>query len=307
MKKVFSIIRHWVQQEISLAFLIVLLAILSIPTYAWYGPAWLQSILYPDDSWRRWAMLTLFFGGIWIVVALIQKWMLKGPEQIPWILALLGSAVYSARESITGYQQWFIGDSPEWDALQFRCAENVMEGLFIFIPIGLYYFTVEKDKSGYGLYRKGFDIRPYAIMLGLMVIPVTWAAWQSDFLNQYPKAFQGTGITQLTKVTLGPFLAFEACYGFDFVSIEFFFRGFLIMGFARLMGRKAIIPMAAWYMMIHLGKPLGETLSSFLGGSLLGLLAFETRNIYGGIMVHLGIAWLMEFLASFFHAIKWGS
>ena len=142
-------------------------------------------------------------------------------------------------------------------------------------------------------------------MLAIMIIPVTWAALQTDFLLQYPKAFQGTGMYALNLDNILPWTVFELCYGLDFISIEFFFRGFLILTFTRSMGRSAILPMASWYMMIHLGKPMAETLSSFLGGALLGLLSFETKNIYGGIMVHLGIAWLMEILATFFHAMNW--
>ena len=66
------------------------------------------------------------------------------------------------------------------------------------------------------------------------------------------------------------------------------------MAMVKYCGRQCILPMAAFYMLIHFGKPLGETVSSFFGGTLLGILALETRSIYGGIMVHLGIAWLME-------------
>ena len=52
--------------------------------------------------------------------------------------------------------------------------------------------------------------------------------------------------------------------------------------------------MAAFYCTIHFGKPLGECISSFFGGLVLGVLAARTRTIYGGLIVHLGLAWLME-------------
>ena len=89
-------------------------------------------------------------------------------------------------------------------------------------------------------------------------------------------------------------LLFELSYGSDFFSVEIFFRGFLVIGFIKWVGKDAILPMACFYCTIHFGKPMGECISSYFGGLLLGIVAYNTRSIYGGLMVHLGIAWLME-------------
>ncbi|HMP19674.1 MAG TPA: hypothetical protein PKC39_01825 [Ferruginibacter sp.] len=62
----------------------------------------------------------------------------------------------------------------------------------------------------------------------------------------------------------------------------------------RICGRHCIIPAACFYCCIHLGKPLGEAVSSFFGGILLGIVTSNTQSIWGGLVVHLGIAWLME-------------
>jgi hypothetical protein len=37
-----------------------------------------------------------------------------------------------------------------------------------------------------------------------------------------------------------------------------------------------------------------ECISSFFGGLILGVIAYRTRSIVGGLVVHLGIAWMME-------------
>jgi membrane protease YdiL (CAAX protease family) len=87
---------------------------------------------------------------------------------------------------------------------------------------------------------------------------------------------------------------YEFVYGIDFVFIEFFFRGFLILALARIAGPGVILPMASFYVFIHFGKPMGETISSFFGGTLLGIIAYYSRSIAGGIIVHMGIAWMME-------------
>jgi hypothetical protein len=89
-------------------------------------------------------------------------------------------------------------------------------------------------------------------------------------------------------------LLYEVSYGSDFITIELFFRGFLVLAFSKWFGRDAILPMAAFYCTIHFGKPMGECISSFFGGMILGIVTYHTRTIWGGLMVHLGIAWMME-------------
>jgi hypothetical protein len=85
---------------------------------------------------------------------------------------------------------------------------------------------------------------------------------------------------------------YELSYGIDFITIELFFRGFLVIAFVRYVGSGAILPMAAFYCSIHFGKPLLECISSFFGGILIGIITYNTQTILGGLMVHLGIAWL---------------
>ena len=89
-------------------------------------------------------------------------------------------------------------------------------------------------------------------------------------------------------------LLYEISYGIDFITIEVFFRGFVVLAFAHFVGKDAILPMAAFYCTIHFGKPLPECISSYFGGLLLGILVYKTQTIIGGLIVHLGIAWLME-------------
>jgi len=95
--------------------------------------------------------------------------------------------------------------------------------------------------------------------------------------------------------TLWPWkLFYELSYGLDFLSIELLFRGLLVIGLVRYAGQHAILPMAAFYCTIHFGKPLGECASAFFGGLILGVIAARTRTVLGGLIVHLGLAWMME-------------
>ena len=146
----------------------------------------------------------------------------------------------------------------------------------------------------YGLKWKGIGFRPYLLMLAMMIPLIALASTQPDFLEMYPKMKTITGDAEAGWIGLFHKLLFELSYGTDFFTIELFFRGFLVLAFTKWAGPDAILPMACFYCTIHFGKPLAECISSYFGGILLGILVFHTRSIMGGLLVHLGIAWLME-------------
>ena len=134
-------------------------------------------------------------------------------------------------------------------------------------------------------------------MLLIMVPLIAAASTQKDFLAMYPR-FQK--LAYLLQPERGWHkLLYELSYGTDFFSIELFFRGFLVLAFAKWVGKDAILPMAIFYCTIHFGKPLGECISSYFGGIILGVITYRTRTILGGFYVHVGIAWLMELGGSF--------
>lgn len=141
---------------------------------------------------------------------------------------------------------------------------------------------------------KGVQWRPYMLMLGFMLPLIVFASTQPDFLNTYPRLKQIDFILPHTEHPIIIQLLYEISYGLDFVTIELFFRGFLIFAFVRYVGAAAILPMAAFYCSIHFGKPLFECISSYFGGLILGIVAYRTQSIAGGLAVHLGVAWMME-------------
>lgn len=161
--------------------------------------------------------------------------------------------------------------------------------IVILLLLCLIWKLYHKDQPLYGLRTGNISWKPYLFMLLLMVPLITLAATQNDFLSVYPKLNSISSDAEWWQMIL-----FELSYGTDFFTIEFFFRGFLVLAFARWAGKDAILPMACFYCTIHFGKPLGECISSYFGGLLLGIVVYNTRSIWGGLIVHLGIAWLME-------------
>lgn len=149
------------------------------------------------------------------------------------------------------------------------------------------------SKEFYGVNKKQHDLKPYFLMLVMMIPLIAAASTQADFLAMYPK-LKNIGYLQTDHNTGWYKLLYELSYGSDFFGIELFFRGFLVLGFIKWVGKDAIIPMAMFYCTIHFGKPLGECISSFFGGLILGVVVYHSRTIIGGFIVHVGIAWLME-------------
>lgn len=155
-------------------------------------------------------------------------------------------------------------------------------------------WKLTKEKQGfYGVSLSGFNFKPYLLMLLIMVPLIAAASTQADFLAIYPK-LKSVSFLKDQHNSGWYKLLYELSYGSDFFSIELFFRGFLILAFAKWFGKDAILPMACFYCTIHFGKPMGECISSFFGGMILGIVIYHTRTIFGGLMVHLGIAWMME-------------
>jgi len=177
-----------------------------------------------------------------------------------------------------------------WDHIFYWPLLLLITSLILFIL----WKCFDKDQAFYGIKTSGIDWKPYLLMLLIMLPLIAAASTQADFLSVYPKLNAIAGIEKEPGLRWWHKLLFEFSYGTDFIGIELFFRGFLVLAFIKWAGKDAILPMACFYCTIHFGKPLGECISSYFGGIILGVVVYHTRSIVGGLIVHLGIAWMME-------------
>lgn len=161
-----------------------------------------------------------------------------------------------------------------------------------------------REQSFFGASVKNFQWKPYLLILLIMLPLISIASAQTDFQDMYPKIKLITGVYGEPGLRWWHKLLFELSYGSDFAGIELFFRGFLVLAFSKWAGKDAILPMTCFYCTIHFGKPLGECISSYFGGLILGIVVYNTRSIVGGLMVHLGIAWMMEIGGYIGNAVK---
>ncbi len=210
-----------------------------------------------------------------------------------WILLLVSPAIFALKVSFPSLSQLFGVIPASWQKYAAVIADLPFRFVLVALPLLLFRWWTHYPTL-WGFTTRNFNAYPYALMLLIMIPLIAFAATQHDFLHVYPKVKQVAFIGRLTSHPAWYRTLFELSYGVDFLTIEFFFRGFLVLAFVRYAGPDAILPMAVFYCSIHFGKPLFECISSFFGGMLLGIIAYKTKSVLGGIMVHLGIAWMME-------------
>ncbi len=221
-----------------------------------------------------------------------------------WIISLLGFGILALDRGNNFILP--IAKSISTDRLvfpfAFKMVNRWLQVFTVFIPLILFYFIYLKMEMGhfYGIRTKNLHLRAYFWMLLMMVPLVLIASYQPDFLKQYPnyRSARGASFAEFlgwheSRIVI----IYELSYAYSFFMVELFFRGFLIFALIKYLGRDVVLPMAVTYCVLHFGKPMGEAISSFFGGYILGVLAYKTKNIYGGIIIHIGIAWLMELFA----------
>lgn len=209
-----------------------------------------------------------------------------------WFLLLLAPAIFALKVSVANPLEIVLQGG--WGSYWVIVTTLPFKLLVVLMPLVVLYHMLPGQQGFWGMTVKLTSWRPYLSMLLMMMPLVAFASTQPDFLNSYPRLKQIAFLQSQTDYFLFYQLLYEIGYGIDFVTIELFFRGFLVFAFARYVGASAILPMAAFYCSIHFGKPLLECISSFWGGLILGVIAYRTQTIVGGLAVHLGIAWMME-------------
>ncbi len=312
MRKITGLIRHYFKEHFRLAYFVPLCLFTALLTWLNYKFNFEEQYitLEPDSAkrlFRYFAMYLLSFGGAYLLYIFSRQdrsILLSGKL---WLMIIATVFIFSFRWWFYQYNSLvYTYVPPQYQNIVIKYIINLSGFIWLFIPCTVYWFFADrKNQPLYGFHAGDVTVKPYFVLLALMIPLVMGAATQEDFLETYPRLLH-TGVPRSGTENLLLNLLYEICYSIDFINTEFFFRGFMILAFARFAGPKAILPMCVFYVAIHFEKPLGETISSFFGGWILGIIAYETRSIYGGIIVHLGIALLMEVVALGAHMLKYG-
>ena len=164
---------------------------------------------------------------------------------------------------------------------------------YVLVPLPLWKLLFPKDSLlDMGLRTGGFfkHLWIYGLCLAVVIPAMLIVAQQPDFGTYYP-------FYKLSSRSWFDFLAWEAIYFVQFFALELFFRGWMLGALRRNFGAGAVFVMAVPYCMIHFGKPYLESNGAIVAGVVLGSLAMRTRSIYAGFLVHITVAFSMDFLA----------
>ena len=146
---------------------------------------------------------------------------------------------------------------------------------------------------GWRLRGTAGDWKKYAALFVVAAPFVIVASSTASFQESYPLYEIAPGQTGVWSdlAVWWPF------YVAQFVAVETFFRGYLVIGLAPALGRLSILVATVPYLMIHFVKPPMEALASIVGGVVMGILAYRTRSVWWGVALHVAVAALMDVMS----------
>lgn len=215
-----------------------------------------------------------------------------------WVLPTVLVAAGGAGQGFDAYNGWIREAAlPLNESHYLRIVGSFLfRSVFVLSSICLFRWLTTQRFGLYGLRRSTQYLRTYGLIYALLLPIFVIFSFTPQFLDYYPRMQLDRCVGAFGWDNCRLISVFELCYGNDFLAVESLFRGALVIGLTRWLGPRAVLPMALTYMSIHLGKPDMEMLSSVFGGYILGILAYRTQHLWGGIIIHLGIAMLFEFL-----------
>ena len=171
---------------------------------------------------------------------------------------------------------------------------GIMILIYFVIPSLIVKFLFHEKLSDYGFKWEGAfkNWQLYVVMLAVMIPLVLFFSSTKSFQARYPFYSPGEG-----EKLFPDFWVWEILYFFQFIALEFFFRGFITLGLRKRFGYYSVFIMLVPYCMIHFGKPMPETIGAIFAGLILGTLSMKSRSIFLGILIHYSIALSMDMCA----------
>ena len=133
---------------------------------------------------------------------------------------------------------------------------------YMFLPFIWIKLVMRERIRDYGFSVKGILSHSWIyIAMFLIVLPALFVVGHTDsFQRTYP-FYKEAGRSGFD------FFGWEIAYVLQFLSLEFFFRGFLVHAFKRRFGYYSVLLAVMPYCMIHFNKPVPETLGAIIAAT----------------------------------------
>ena len=157
--------------------------------------------------------------------------------------------------------------------------------LYLIIPLVFIILIFRENPREYGLILGDWKAGLVLTLAGILLMtPVIWYLGKSDpsMTDYYKPLVDGL-----------PWTTF-----LDLIGWEFFFRGWILFGYARKFGAEALWLQAVPFALAHIGKPEVETLSTIFGGFTFGWIAWRTRSFLYPFLIHWFISTLVILVAA---------
>ena len=151
------------------------------------------------------------------------------------------------------------------------------------------------ERLGLGLGDWKWGLTVVAICTPGMLIG-TWVGSYDAAVQQYYPIPGAENLSDAQARTI-----WWVAYGLFYVSFEFFYRGFMLRGLGSFGWKLSIGLQTACCVLIHIGKPNAEVLASVFASLVFGWVAYRTRSIWYGFLIHFAIG-IVNDLAAMHHA-----
>jgi len=185
------------------------------------------------------------------------------------VFSTLSLMLDSYHSELLPWDKWF----PGWNAsgLSTKILDRTL--LYFVLPMLITLLVFRQKPGEYGFTPGHWKAGLILTLVGILLIaPLLWLVSRGDpTMQEYYKPY----VKGLPWNTL-----------LDLFGWEFFFRGWLLFGFARKFGPEAIWLQAIPFALAHIGKPEVETLSTIFGGFAFGWLAWRTKSFVYPLFLH---------------------
>jgi len=149
---------------------------------------------------------------------------------------------------------------------------------YAFLPILVIIVLLRKNPLDFGLKLGNPRIWGFYVAITCLIgLPILYFASWSTSLQEYYRIEQFNPLIYLLETAVILF------------AWEFYFRGFLLFGLKEKLAEKSILVQMVPFVLLHIGKPEIETLSTILTGIYFGYIVYRGNSYWPAFIIHLFI------------------